>query len=114
MRLRLTAWYVLLLGLTLLLFSFYLHLRLERSLAAQLDDALQVAASQALALVDEAQGHPTHRTPQRNGAQGHAHRPAPAGTGACAGVGGGGPPGGGGVGTCRSWTRYWAWCPRAR
>src|SRR5262249_57100958 len=50
-RLRLTAWYVLLLGLTLLLFSFYLHLRLERSLAAQLDDALQVATSQALALV---------------------------------------------------------------
>src|SRR5262249_26959981 len=61
-RLRLTAWYVLLLGLTLVLFSFYLHLRLERSLAAQLDDALQVAASQALALVGEAQGHPAFGT----------------------------------------------------
>src|SRR5215475_12324196 len=57
-RLRLTAWYVLLLGLTLVLFSFYLHLRLERSLAAQMDDALQVAASQALALVSEDQGQP--------------------------------------------------------
>jgi hypothetical protein len=57
-RLRLTAWYVLLLGLTLLLFSFYLHLRLERSLAAQMDDALEVAASQALAIVGEDQGHP--------------------------------------------------------
>src|SRR5207244_12453998 len=60
--LRLTAWYVLLLGLTLLLFSFYLHLRLERSLAAQMDDALQVAASQALALLGEHQGHPTFGT----------------------------------------------------
>ena len=62
MRLRLTAWYVLLLGLTLVLFSFYLHLRLERSLAVQLDDTLQVAASQALALVGEDQGHPTFGT----------------------------------------------------
>ena len=62
MRLRLTAWYVLLLGLTLVLFSFYLHLRLEHSLAAQMDDALQVAASQALALVGEDQGHPAFAT----------------------------------------------------
>jgi heavy metal sensor kinase len=61
-RLRLTAWYVLLLGLTLLLFSFYLHLRLEHSLAAQMDDALQVAASQALPLVGEEQGHPSFGT----------------------------------------------------
>src|SRR5262249_37417100 len=56
------AWYVLLLGLTLLLFSFYLHLRLERSLAAQMDDALQVAASQALALVGQSQGQPAFGT----------------------------------------------------
>jgi len=61
-RLRLTAWYVLLLGLTLVLFSFHLHLRLEHSLAAQMDDALQVAASQALALVGEDQGHPAFAT----------------------------------------------------
>ena len=61
-RLRLTAWYVLLLGLTLLLFSFYLHLRLERSLAVQMDDALQVAASQVLAMVSEDQGHPAFGT----------------------------------------------------
>jgi heavy metal sensor kinase len=61
-RLRLTAWYVLLLGLTLVLFSFYLHLRLEHSLAAQMDDALQVAASQALALVGEDQSHPAFGT----------------------------------------------------
>jgi heavy metal sensor kinase len=53
---------VLLLGLTMLLFSFYLHLRLEHSLAAQMDDALQVAASQALALVGEDQGHPAFVT----------------------------------------------------
>src|SRR5262249_58951646 len=61
-RLQLTAWYVLLLGLTLVLFSFYLHLRLEPSLGAQMDDALQVAASQALGLVSEDPGHPTFGT----------------------------------------------------
>src|SRR5262249_54905815 len=61
-RLRLTAWYVLLLGLSLVLFSFYLHLRLEPSLAGQMDDALQVAASQTLALVVESQGHPAFGT----------------------------------------------------
>ena len=44
-RLRLTAWYVLLLGLTLLLFSFYLHLRLEHSLAVQMDDAASFGVS---------------------------------------------------------------------
>jgi len=61
-RLRLTAWYVLLLGLTLLLFSAYLHFRLEHSLAVQMDDALQVVASQALALLGEDQGHPAFGT----------------------------------------------------
>ena len=61
-RLRLTVWYVLLLGLTLVLFSFYLHLRLERSLAVQLDEALQVAASQALGLVSADSGHLTFGT----------------------------------------------------
>lgn len=53
LRTRLTAWYTLLMSLTLLLFSGYLYLRLERGLLAQIDAALQVAASQALANLDE-------------------------------------------------------------
>lgn len=47
LRLRLTAWYVSLLALTLLSFCGYLYLRLEQSLLAQLDAALVVAAAQA-------------------------------------------------------------------
>jgi heavy metal sensor kinase len=47
LRLRLTAWYVALLALTLAAFCGYLYVRLEQSLLAQLDAALAVAASQA-------------------------------------------------------------------
>jgi heavy metal sensor kinase len=57
LRVRLTAWYVLLLGLTMALFSGYLYLRTEHNLLAQVDAGLQVAASQALATVDEENGH---------------------------------------------------------
>ncbi len=47
LRLRLTAWYVVLLAVTLLAFCGYLYIRLEQSLLAQLDAALAVAATQA-------------------------------------------------------------------
>lgn len=47
LRLRLTAWYIVLLALTLLAFCGYLYISLERSLLAQLDAALTVAATQA-------------------------------------------------------------------
>ena len=47
LRLRLTAWYIALLALTLLAFCGYLYVRLEQSLLAQLDAALAVAAAQA-------------------------------------------------------------------
>jgi heavy metal sensor kinase len=47
LRLRLTAWYIILLALTLLAFCGYLYISLERSLLAQLDAALTVAATQA-------------------------------------------------------------------
>jgi heavy metal sensor kinase len=47
LRLRLTAWYVVLLALTLAAFCGYLYVRLEQSLLAQLDAALAVAATQA-------------------------------------------------------------------
>jgi heavy metal sensor kinase len=40
LRSRLTAWYTLLLGLTLLLFSSYLHIRLEQSLHGRVESVL--------------------------------------------------------------------------
>lgn len=52
LRVRLTIWYILLLGLTLGLFSSYLYFQLKYSLLAQVDAALHVAASQALANLD--------------------------------------------------------------
>lgn len=54
LRLRLTAWYVVLLALTLAAFCGYLYVRLEQSLLAQLDAALAVAASQAPVQVGDA------------------------------------------------------------
>lgn len=47
-RVKLTAWYVLLLGLTLGGFTGYLYLRLERKLVDKVDTALQITASQFL------------------------------------------------------------------
>lgn len=58
LRVRLTLWYVLLMGLTLILFSGYLYVRLQHSLMAQIDSALQVAASQAFANLDDENGLP--------------------------------------------------------
>lgn len=53
-RLKLTGWYVLLLGLTLGGFTGYLYLRLERKLIAKVDTALEIAASKFLVnLTDE-------------------------------------------------------------
>jgi len=58
LRARLTLWYVLLLGLTLLLFSGSLYLRMQRSLLAQVDSALQAAVAQAVTTIDEEDGRP--------------------------------------------------------
>jgi HAMP domain-containing protein len=58
LRVRLTLWYVLLIGLTSLLFSGYLYVRTQHSLIDQVDAALQVAASQALANLDDENGRP--------------------------------------------------------
>jgi heavy metal sensor kinase len=58
LRVRLTVWYLLLLGLTLILFSGYLYLRTERSLLAQVDLGLRVAASQAMTNLDDENGRP--------------------------------------------------------
>lgn len=60
LRTRLTVWYVLLLGLTLLIFSGYLYVQLEHSLLAQTDVELQFASTQAFAnLEDEDRENPT-------------------------------------------------------
>lgn len=58
LRVRLTLWYVLLLGLSLFTFAAYLYVQVQRGLIAQVDQALQVAVSQAAATVDEEDGQP--------------------------------------------------------
>jgi len=58
LRVRLTLWYVLLMGLTALLFSGYLYLQLQRSLMASIDVSLQVAATQSLASLDDENTRP--------------------------------------------------------
>lgn len=57
LRMRLTIWYTLLMALTLMFFGGYLYFRLEHSLLAQIDAALQVAASQAITNLDEENGY---------------------------------------------------------
>jgi len=52
LRLRLTLWYVLLLGLTMLMFSGYVYWRLQHSLMTQVDTSLQMVATQALVNID--------------------------------------------------------------
>lgn len=62
-RTRLTGWYILLLGCTLVLFSTYLYIQLENSLLSQLDTALQVAASETFTFTEviETDGHPAFK-----------------------------------------------------
>ena len=58
-RVRLTAWYVLLVGLTLILSSAYIYFQLARSLQAQVDTSLQAAATQILPVVEPDQNRLT-------------------------------------------------------
>ncbi|MEO6457227.1 MAG: ATP-binding protein [Chloroflexia bacterium] len=51
-RSRLTLWYVLLMALTLALFSGYLLFRLQSSLMDSVDAALQIAVSQTIPIID--------------------------------------------------------------
>jgi signal transduction histidine kinase len=62
LKVRLTIWYILLLGASLLLFSSYLYLQLQKSLLTQLDTALLVTASQTLNDLVEEDGHPAFKT----------------------------------------------------
>jgi heavy metal sensor kinase len=67
LRLRLTAWYMLLMGVTLLLCTSYLYFQLKQSLLAQVDGALQVEAFQCIASLNLAEhDHPTFGNPQNN------------------------------------------------
>jgi len=59
LRVRLTAWYVLLLSLTLILSGGYLYFQTQHSLLAQVDSGLQLAATQATINLDEENGRPT-------------------------------------------------------
>src|SRR5215831_1721617 len=61
-RIRLTLWYVFFLAVTILAFATYLYLQLQLSLNTQLDDGLQVAASQLLVKIDDTSDPPTFRT----------------------------------------------------
>ena len=56
LRLRLTLWYTFSLGLILLLFTAFLYVQVRRSLIAQVDAALNLAANQALINVDSLNG----------------------------------------------------------
>jgi heavy metal sensor kinase len=60
-RTRLTLWYVVLLGITVLSFSLYLQSELQTSLTEQIDTGLEVAASQLLVDVDDTVDPPTLR-----------------------------------------------------
>lgn len=61
LRVLLTAWYILLLALTLALFSGYLYIQLEQSLLTQLDVNLQLTSSQTLTNLINSNGHPAFR-----------------------------------------------------
>lgn len=63
---RLTIWYTLSLGLILLLFSVFLYVQVRRSLIAQVDAALNLAASQALIGVSEIEGQLAFQTGAQN------------------------------------------------
>ncbi len=66
LRIRLTIWYTLSLGLILLLFTTFLYVQVRRSLIAQVDAALDLAANQALIIVGEADGQLTFQNIAQN------------------------------------------------
>jgi heavy metal sensor kinase len=52
-RMRLTLWFVLLMGITFTAFSFYLVLRFENSLQNTIDSSLRITVSKTVAALDE-------------------------------------------------------------
>ncbi|MGH7998245.1 MAG: sensor histidine kinase [Brasilonema sp.] len=70
-RVRLTAWYIILLACTLILFATYLYIQLENSLLDQLDRALEVTASEIFATLVEDNGHPAFKITKHSQAMTH-------------------------------------------
>jgi heavy metal sensor kinase len=66
LRVRLTAWYLLLLGLVLLLFSSFLYIQLRLSLFAQLDASLKLTESYARNHLDQQQTPPVFNARTKN------------------------------------------------
>jgi signal transduction histidine kinase len=56
-RIRLTAWYILIFGLTIVSFDIYLYIQIRHSLLSQLDTTLQLAASETFVEVLEVDGN---------------------------------------------------------
>jgi signal transduction histidine kinase len=69
-RVRLTLWYIGLLALTVLGFSFFLYYELQDILSDQIDDGIQVAASQLMVDVDDSVNPPVLR-PMSDAAAAH-------------------------------------------
>lgn len=65
-RVELTAWYILLLAFTLMLFSSYLYVVLEHSLLRQLNTTLQVTATQTLSNLINKDGHLAFRSTEES------------------------------------------------
>ncbi len=63
LRVRLTLWYVLLMGLTLCLFSGFLYFSLKATMLNSIDVQLSVAVSQAVATLDDEDGEPAFEDP---------------------------------------------------
>lgn len=59
LRVRLTLWYLLLLGFAVSVFGVYQYFQLRRTLLASVDASLKLAATQALANVDMENGRPS-------------------------------------------------------
>lgn len=66
LRWRLTLWYTLSLGILLILFGLFLYFQVGRSLIAQLDASLRLAASQAIIIMDEENDQLTFRHVESN------------------------------------------------
>ena len=66
LRLRLTLWYTLSLGLILLLFSAFLYIQVQRSLMRQVDAALNLTANQALIGITSTEGKLTFQIASQN------------------------------------------------
>lgn len=66
LRLRLSLWYTLSLGLILFLFTTFLYVQVRRSLIAQVDAALHLAANQAILSVGRVDGELSFQTAVQN------------------------------------------------